>query len=42
MVMKPSAAGLSSTTAIMRAPGGGIHLEHAIAALRADPFDGMA
>src|ERR1700722_1887298 len=39
IVMTPSAPGLLSTTAMMRALGGRVHLQDAIAAPGADPLD---
>src|SRR5580700_2398477 len=38
IVMKPSGPGLSGTTAIMRAPGGRMHLEDAVSTSRSDPL----
>src|ERR1700721_1376370 len=42
MVMKPTGPGLAGTAAIMRAAGGGMHLEHPIAALRPYPVDAVS
>src|ERR1700730_15211812 len=39
MVMKRTGPGLAGTAAIMRGAGGGMHLEHSIAALRPHPVD---